>query len=404
MEQEARRAEEERRERERLAAEEKRHEEERRADEAAYALAEQLDTIGGFEQYRLTHPQGSFLADAFRREAVLREEAVRRELRERLEQERLAAEARQREEQRQREEARRAERAAHARAKRVATIAAYDDYLRSHGDGAGAGEIRARRTAAVRRAQERMPGRKFRDCSECPEMVVVPAGSYLMGSPPREMGRSEDEGPQRRVTIAEPFAVGRIEVTFAEWDECRRAGVCKRNPDDQGWGRGRRPVVGVKWKDADAYVRWLSRKTGKRYRLPTESEWEYAARAGTTTTYFWGKKAGKNRANCSGCETEWERKKQTAPAGSFAPNRFGLNDMHGNVWEWTQDCWRKSYEGAPTDGSAWIRGGSGGSCGLRVLRGGSWLNPPWSMRSANRSGMAFAIHLNVGFRVARDFD
>ncbi|MCY4452544.1 MAG: SUMF1/EgtB/PvdO family nonheme iron enzyme [Immundisolibacterales bacterium] len=403
-EEEARRAEEERLARERLAAEERGREKERRADEAAFALAEQLDTIEGFEQYRLTQPQGRFLADAFRRETELREESARRELQERLERERLAAEAKRREEERRREEARRAERAAHARAIRVATVAAYDDYLRSHRDSPGAAEIRGLRAAAVRRAEERTPGRTFRDCRECPEMVVVPAGSYLMGSPRTEMGRSDDEGPQRRVSISEPLAVGRYEVTFAEWESCFRAGACKRNPDDQGWGKGRRPVVGVRWKDARAYVKWLSRKTGEPYRLLTEAEWEYAARAGSTSRYSWGRKVGKGRANCSGCKSEWDGQKRTAPVGSFPPNPFGLHDVHGNVWEWTEDCWRKTYEGAPVDGSAYLAAEFGGKCVFRTLRGGSWLNRPWSMRSANRSGIAYAIHRNVGLRVARDFD
>ena len=403
-EEEARRATEERLDRERLAAEERRREEARRTDEAAFALAEQLDTFEGFEQYRLANPRGRFLADAFRRETELRAEAARRELEARLEQERLAAAERRREEERRREAARRAERAAHARAKRVATMAAYDDYLRSHRAGPGAAEIRRLRSAAVRRAQERTPGRKFRDCHDCPEMVVVPAGSFLMGSPRTEMGRSDDEGPQRRVAIREPFAVGRYEVTFAEWEACVRAGSCERNPGDQGWGRGRRPVIGVRWKDARAYARWLSRETGQRYRLLTEAEWEYAARAGSTSRYAWGKKTGTGRANCSGCKSEWDRQKRTAPVGSFAPNRFGLHDMHGNVWEWTEDCWRKTYEGAPVDGSAYLAPEFGGKCPLRVLRGGSWLNPVWSIRSANRSGIAYAIQRNVGLRVARDFD
>ena len=163
-------------------------------------------------------------------------------------------------------------------------------------------------------------------------------------------------------------------------------------------------MVGVRWKDARAYVQWLSKVTGERYRLLTESEWEYAARAGSTSRYFWGKKTGKGRANCSGCKSEWDNKNRTAPVGSFPPNRFGLHDMHGNVWEWTEDCWRKSYDRAPNDGGAYLAPEFGGKCPLRVLRGGSWLNPAWSMRSANRSGIAYAIQRNVGFRVARDFD
>ena len=243
------------------------------------------------------------------RERLAEEEARRMEA-ERLARERLAAEARQR-----------AERAAHARATRIATMAAYDDYLRSFADGPGAEEIRGLRNAAVRRVEERAPGRRFRDCPDCPEMVVVPAGSFQMGSPRTEVGRSSDEGPQRRVTIPEPFAVGRFEVTFAEWEACLRAGACMQDPGDRGWGRGRRPVIGVRWEDARAYVQWLSRETGKRYRLLTEAEWEYSARAGSTSRFPWGRKTGNGRANCFQVQQRMgQEPKRTAPVGSFPPN------------------------------------------------------------------------------------
>ena len=235
-----------------------------------------------------------------------------------------------------------------------------------------AAEEAARKRAAEAEARERAamrPGKVFRDCPECPEMVVVPAGSFTMGSPSSEKGRYDGEGPQHRVTIPEPFAVGKYEVTFAEWDACVAAGGCYGHRlYDPGWGRGQRPVIVVSWEDAKAYVGWLSRKTGERYRLLSEAEWEYAARAGTRTRYHWGHSIGRNQANCDGCGSRWDDEK-TAPVGSFPANGFGLHDVHGNVWEWVEDCWHGSYAGAPTDGRAWA---TGGDCERRVLRGGSW--------------------------------
>jgi formylglycine-generating enzyme required for sulfatase activity len=180
------------------------------------------------------------------------------------------------------------------------------------------------------------------------------------------MGRSEAEGPQREVTIAKPFALGKTEVTFAEWDACVAAGACPNAPDST-WGRGDRPVINVSWNDAKQYVAWLS--LSKKYRLLSEVEWEYAARASTTTTYSWGDDIGKGNANCRGCGSEWDSR-QTAPVGSFKPNAFGLYDMHGNVFEWVEDPWHGSDEGAPTDGSPWVEGGT---ISGHVVRGGSWL-------------------------------
>ena len=259
----------------------------------------------------------------------------------------------------------------------------------------------AARAEAERKARERAamrPGRVFRDCEECPEMVVVPAGSFTMGAPSREEGRDSDEGPQHTVTIRAPFAVGKYEVTFLEWDGCVAAGGCGHRADDEGWGRGRRPVMNVSWEDARSYVRWLSGKTGKRYRLLSEAEWEYAARAGTRTRYHWGDRVGRNRANCDGCGSRWDDDR-TAPVGSFPANGFGLHDVHGNVWEWVEDCRHDDYAGAPLDGSAWT---AGGECGRRVLRGGSWFNVPRNLRSAFRyRGSAGFRNFNLGFRVAR---
>ena len=235
-----------------------------------------------------------------------------------------------------------------------------------------------------------------RDCPECPEMVVVPAGSYRMGS---RDGRS-DELPVHEVAIGAPFAVGRYEVTFAEWDACARHGGCPRGEDiaeDRGWGRGRRPVINVSWDDAKRYVQWLSRKTGKAYRLPSESEWEYAARAGTQTAYSWGDEIGVNRANCYVCGGQWDGDR-TAPVGSFGANAWGLHDMHGNVWEWVEDCPNGSYAGSPVDGSSWLSG----NCDKRVLRGGSWFNYPSFLRAAGRNRYSTGNrNSSFGFRVAR---
>ena len=246
-------------------------------------------------------------------------------------------------------------------------------------------------------------GSVFRDCAGCPEMVGVPSGSYRMGSPADEVDRDADEGPVHRVTIGEPFAVGRYEVTFAQWDACHRAGGCSHRADDQGWGRGTRPVVDVSWHDAQEYVRWLSGETGRSYRLPSEAEWEYVARAGTTTRYWWGDDIGHNRANCDGCGSPWDAR-QTAPVGSFSPNVFGLYDVHGNVWEWVEDCRNDSYVGAPSDGSAW----ESGDCARRGIRGGSWQRDtiPRYLRSANRGAhpsgeRSFLGAASTGLRVAR---
>ena len=242
---------------------------------------------------------------------------------------------------------------------------------------------RKAREEAERRRRARLPGTKFRDCPECPELVVVPSGSYMMGSPSSESGRYDNEGPVHRVRIGRPFAVGVYEVTFGEWDACVSGGGCGRyRPSDEGWGRGRRPVINVSWDNAKAYVGWLSRKTGEEYRLLSESEWEYVARAGTRTAYWWGDEIGRNRANCRDCGSRWDGK-QTAPVGSFSANGFGLYDVHGNVWEWVEDCWE-------------------GDCGRRVLRGGSWLNYPRDLRSAFRIRYTSGDRINLlGFRVAR---
>ncbi len=253
--------------------------------------------------------------------------------------------------------------------------------------------------SAAASAQERVkPGETFRDCVDCPEMVVIPAGNFMMGLAESDNAGLADERPRHRVTIPRAFALGKYEVTFAEWDACVRAGGCNHRPKDWGgWGRGNRPVMNVSWDDTKAYVRWLSRQTGQAYRLPSEAEWEYAARAGTTSRYHWGDSVGRGNANCNGCGSRWE-KSGTAPVGSFSANRFGLYDMSGNVWEWVDDCWHDSYRGAPMNSRAWTIG----ECSSLVLRGGSWVTRTWDLRSANRwIGTAGERYDDIGFRIAR---
>jgi formylglycine-generating enzyme required for sulfatase activity len=258
-------------------------------------------------------------------------------------------------------------------------------------------------TPAAERALK--PTQSFKECTPgqgkdyCPEMVVIPAGSFIMGSPASEQSRTSDEGPQHKVEIAKSFAVSKYELTFDEWDTCAYYGDCPRDISDSDWHRGRQPAINVSWNDAQRYVTWLSKVIGHPYRLLTEAEYEYATRAGTQTIFPWGNEIGTNNANCNQCGSQWGGY-QTAPVGSFRPNRFGLYDMVGNVWEWVEDCLHYTYDGAPTDGSAWIEGGV---CNEgRVLRGGSWNLPPRDVRSAQRFASGTGIRIaNTGFRVAR---
>jgi formylglycine-generating enzyme required for sulfatase activity len=250
-------------------------------------------------------------------------------------------------------------------------------------------------------------GRAVRDCPVCPDLVVLPAGEFMMGSPESERGRNRDEGPQRKVAV-QSFAIGKFEVTFAQWDACAAEGGCKHKPSDETWGRGQRPVINVSWQDARQFVAWLSGKTGKAYRLPTEAEWEYAARAITDASaphppFSTGATINYKQANYDANFTYGDGKmgifrQKTMEVGRFPRNAFGLHDMHGNVWEWVQDCYKDSYHGAPTDGSAVVQPG----CGLRILRGGSWNYFPQLLRSAYRYATAPDVRLDmVGFRVAR---
>ena len=252
-------------------------------------------------------------------------------------------------------------------------------------------------TVEQEKAQASKPGTDFKECANgCPEMIVIPAGKFIMGSPENELDRNASEGPPHEVTIAKPFALSKFEVTFEEWDACVAAAACPRVPDR--WGRERMPVINVSWVDIKQYVSWLSQLTGKEYRLPTEAEWEYAARAGVNTRYSWGDDLGMGNANCDGCGSQWDLQ-QTAPVGSFKPNRAGLYDMHGNVWEWVEDSWHENYDVAPTDGSAWVRGGDPS---FRVVRGGSWRNESELVRAAVRFRRNANVRFDtLGFRVAR---
>lgn len=243
-------------------------------------------------------------------------------------------------------------------------------------------------------------GTIFQDCAVCPKMVVIAPGSFLMGSPESDDRARSNERPQRKITIGRPFAVSQFEVTFAEWIACSERGGCSHHPDDSGWGQGVRPVINVSWDDiTNEYLPWLRRVTGHSYRLLTEAEWEYAARAGTTARYYWGDDPGKNNANCCGSESAWSNQ-QTAPVGSFKPNAFGLYDMHGNVFEWVQDCYSDdAHRTAPTDGSA---AAEVPGCD-RVLRGGSWMSNTRAMGAPFRNMIFPEYRLNgYGFRVARD--
>ena len=230
----------------------------------------------------------------------------------------------------------------------------------------------------------------FRDVDApwCPEMVVIPAGQLLMGSPPDELGRYDNEGPHHRVTIGYRFAIGRYAVTFAEYDHfCEETNREKR--PDQGWGRDRHPVINVSWRDAKAYVEWLSRATDQTYRLPSEAEWEYACRAGTTTPFSFGVTINTDQANYDGNYTyaggaKGEYRERTVPVGTLPANPWGLHEMHGNVWEWVEDIWHESYKGAPADGGPWTDAEGTNSSRIRVIRGGSWDNDPRYLRSANR--------------------
>jgi len=247
------------------------------------------------------------------------------------------------------------------------------------------------------------PKDRFKECEHCPEMVAVPSGRFTMGTPEGDNTGYSDERPPHEVTIPKAFAAGRWTVTIDEWSACVSEGRCSnRSPLEKGAGKGRYPAIEVSWNDAQEYVAWLNGKVGGRpYRLLSESEWEYVARAGTQTRYFWGDDIGKNQANCDGCGSRWDGT-QTAPVGSFAANAFGLYDVHGNVWQWVEDCWNETYKDKPpglkANGGAW----EGLDCTYRVARGGSWSGNPRDLRAANRGKYLPSGHFNyIGLRLAR---
>ena len=361
-------------------------------DDDAFARAKSAGTVAAYDAYLTSHPEGRHAEEARRRKAQKDDDAF-------------------------------------AKAKVPRTVAAYDAYLTSHPEGRHAEEARRRKAELLARVEEgrrlarkHPAGTKLRDCDECPELVVVPPGSYMMGSPNSEAKRSSDEGPRHRVTLDLPLAVGVYEVTRGEYsrfvsetghaagNSCRtyKGGEWKersgRHWKKPGFSQTKRhPVVCVNWEDAKAYVRWLSRQTGQTYRLLSESEWEYVARAGTAGPFHTGATISTKQANYDGKHTygsgrKGRYRKKTTPVGKFAANAFGLHDVHGNVREWVEDCWNGSYDGAPLDGSAWVSG----NCRQRVLRGGSWLNGPGYLRSAFRYTHTTGYRDFVaGFRVAR---
>lgn len=238
----------------------------------------------------------------------------------------------------------------------------------------------------------------FADGAPGPEMAVLRGGAFSMG----DLGGDGDvdERPVTRVVLARPFAMALYPVTFVEFDRfCRETG--RSLPDDSGWGRGLRPVINVTWKDATDYAAWLSEKLGHAYRLPTDAEWEFAARAGTATRFWWGDEPGRGRANCSECGALWSGEK-TARVGLFPANPFGLFDMAGNVWQWIADCYHASMAGAPEDGSARQKAAG---CGKRVIRGGAWSFPAKEMRTANKwRDFPSRSSDDTGFRLVRDLD
>ena len=408
------------------------------ADLLTYALADVLDLY-------LAANLGSWEAVIAHRGDYPREEVIARVIGEPLGAKRSPAWLRAKAEAEAEEARRQADAAAWVRAEQVGTAESYGAYASSYPRGRHVAEARRREAALREKAQhkaqrgERLArkwprGKKLRDCEVCPEMVVVPAGKYRMGSPSHEEGRGVDEGPVHDVTIWEPFAVGIHEVTRDEFahfvKETGRSTAKKcwtyenyksKERSGRSWKKpgfkqdGNHPVVCVSWDDAKAYAGWLSRKTGEAYRLLSESEWEYAVRAGTSTARHWGAGESGQCRYANGADkklkkrySKWkwaiascdDKHVHTSPVGTYQPpNGFGLHDMLGNVWEWVEDCWHESYEGAPTDRSAWTRGGD---CSKRVQRGGSWFYPPRLLRSASRVRSAAGGRSgDLGFRIAR---
>jgi len=288
-----------------------------------------------------------------------------------------------------------------ARAEEDARVRAeVDARARAEADTRVAAELAAeqkRKEAALQKAAEVAAASDIKNLvpRAKPEMVAIAGGAFSMGCGAPDTACLDAEKPVHTVDV-KGFDLSRYEVTFDQYDAFATA-TRRAKPDDKGWGRGNRPVINVNWEDANAFVTWLAKQTGEPYRLPTEAEWEYAARAGTSTVYLWGNEVGFGLANCTGCGSNFDGDR-TSPVGTFAANKFGLHDMHGNVWEWVQDCWQEGYAGAPADGSARLTG----NCSSRILRGGSWLNNPSFLRIAYRNWLSSNLRdVNTGFRVAR---
>jgi formylglycine-generating enzyme required for sulfatase activity len=238
----------------------------------------------------------------------------------------------------------------------------------------------------------------FRDCPNCPEMVALPTGSFFMG---RANGL-ENEKPPQKITLAKRIAISRYEVTFDEWEICVAAKACRGGLDDHGWGKGRQPVINMNFAEAEGYAKWLSQLTGKNYRLPSEAEWEYAARAKSKTAYWWGDEPGRGKANCRECGPPADGHR-ALPVGIYPPNPFGLFDMNGNIWEWTADCWQDNHNGASADGAS--RVSAGAACISRVIRGGSWYYyPRMSTGFARAANDHRFFSYNIGIRLVRELD
>lgn len=397
-------------------------------DEAAWARLSPENTIAAFEDYLGLFPDGLHQTEAMSRIDKIREEEARKE-RQRLEQERLEQEA-------------------WDKASNTRTVPGFDEYisawpagkhieeanrirqllLKSSSDDQAFqsasklntkaslqayldGYPQGRHVATVLEMLDKLdlrPGKTFKDCADCPEMKVLPAGTYWQGSAENSEMALSMEKPRRQITITEPFAVGVYEITMAQWDACVADKACTTNPPDNNWGRGQRPVIMVSWTDAQEYVRWLSDKTNQSYRLPSESEWEYLARAGEESDWPGGSQQSVcDYANIAGAETgfKWQHTAcddklalGTAKVGSYQANGFGLFDTTGNVAEWTADCMNLSYLDAPVDGSAWGRG----ICSSHITRGGSWVTGSREIRLPARFNLKNGDRNDfTGFRVVR---
>ncbi|NNC38547.1 MAG: formylglycine-generating enzyme family protein [Hyphomonadaceae bacterium] len=235
-------------------------------------------------------------------------------------------------------------------------------------------------------------------------MVTIYPGQFQMGSPIHEARRERTEGPVQTVSIDYTFEVGKYEVTFADWDKCVASGGCNGyRPSDVGWGRGKRPVVNISWNDAQSYIKWLNKKTGLKYRLLSEAEWEYIARAGTSSPFSTGHMITTQQANFNGQKSYQGSplgpyRRQTVEVGSYSANPYGLHDLHGNAWEWTQDCWNDTHVGNAKNGKP----RTSGDCNYRVMKGGSWVNRPDDIRVAQRQRYTTDYRYDdYGFRIAR---